>query len=212
MTIRIANHTWTLLPQKAVWIQETKTLLVSDLHLGKIEHFRKAGIALPVAAAGKSLEVLALLCHTYRPSRVLFLGDLFHSDRNSSYEAMAQFCTMFSTISLVLIEGNHDVLLPAHYHSLGIKRIVSLTEGPFLFTHEPTDEKIEGQVNVCGHIHPGVRLKGRGKQSLTLPCFYLSDTHFILPAFGYFTGKAVVRIEPKASIFAIAGDEVLAIK
>ena len=37
-----------LLPQKAIYYPQHKTLLAADLHLGKAGHFRNAGIAVPV--------------------------------------------------------------------------------------------------------------------------------------------------------------------
>ncbi|HNU41619.1 MAG TPA: phosphoesterase, partial [Cyclobacteriaceae bacterium] len=68
----------------------------------------------------------------------------------------------------------------------------------------------EGVYNLSGHIHPAVRLKGTGRQSVMLPCFYFGKQQGILPAFGSFTGMA--RIVPKKEdrIFVIAENKVIA--
>ena len=34
-----------LLPQKAIYWKQEKTLIAADVHMGKVGHFRKAGIA-----------------------------------------------------------------------------------------------------------------------------------------------------------------------
>ena len=38
----------------AVVLPERETLLVADLHVGKVQHFRKSGAPLPVAAEASS--------------------------------------------------------------------------------------------------------------------------------------------------------------
>jgi metallophosphoesterase superfamily enzyme len=51
MQIEIRDNHFDLLIQKAIFWQEKQTLLIGDLHLGKITHFRKEGIAIPQIAA-----------------------------------------------------------------------------------------------------------------------------------------------------------------
>lgn len=77
----------------------------------------------------------------------------------------------------------------------------------FLFTHKPADEDII--LNGCdyifsGHVHPGVRLQGKGKQSLSLPCFHFTEKQCIMPAFGEFTGKFIIKPNGKDRVYVIA--------
>jgi metallophosphoesterase superfamily enzyme len=71
------------------------------------------------------------------------------------------------------------------------------------------DEFPEHLYNLAGHIHPGVNLVGRGRQSLTLPCFYFGSRQGFLPAFGMFTGLA--RIAPKKDdkVFVVADNKIM---
>jgi len=73
-----------LLPEKAIYWSDKKILFVSDLHLGKIDHFRKEGIAVPFAARKTNLEKLAYLLQNHKVNQCIFLGDLFHSLYNQS--------------------------------------------------------------------------------------------------------------------------------
>ena len=81
--IEIRGHEFHLLPQKAIFWKNKNTLLISDLHLGKITHFRKAGIAIPTEALLRNFNILEFLIREYKPQRIILLGDLFHSAFNS---------------------------------------------------------------------------------------------------------------------------------
>jgi metallophosphoesterase superfamily enzyme len=61
-------------------------------------------------------------------------------------------------------------------------------------------------------LHPAVQLFGKGKQVFTLPCYYFGETNGILPAFGSFTGKAIIALEPESKVFAVAGNVVSRVK
>jgi metallophosphoesterase superfamily enzyme len=78
---------------------------------------------------------------------------------------------------------------------------------PFFFTHHPSEE--EGCFNFSGHLHPAIRLRGMGRQSLRLPCFFRNEKQMILPAFGEFTGSHVLSPGKKDHIYAIASNEVI---
>ena len=104
--------------------------------------------------------------------------------------------------------GNHDILDAKEYQAPNLDIVPEgLMEAEFIFTHHPYLH--DKAYNLCGHIHPAVKLSGTSKQSMTLPCFLFSLNQAILPSFGTFTGSA--RIEPKKedAIYAIADHEVI---
>ncbi len=65
MQIEIRNHHFELLYHKAMFWKETNTLLLGDLHLGKITHFRKEGMALPPNAIENNFARLDELIQTH---------------------------------------------------------------------------------------------------------------------------------------------------
>ncbi|HWZ34529.1 MAG TPA: ligase-associated DNA damage response endonuclease PdeM [Mucilaginibacter sp.] len=203
-----------LLPQRAIFWQEEKALIAADVHLGKVGHFRKAGIAVPRDMEQDDLAVLSDLIYEHRPQKIIFLGDLFHSDINADWEWFKLWRGQFPELRIVLIRGNHDIVHDDHYLQLNIELYDELVVGPFLMLHYPQpDEKLEqldGYV-FCGHIHPGVNLRGKGRQSLTLPCFAFGKRQAILPSFGRFTGRVAIRSLETDKIFAVLKDKVLAI-
>lgn len=195
MDIEILDEHFVLYPQKAIFWKSQKALLISDLHLGKINHFRKAGIPVPAKANDHNLEVFLDVVALCKPQRVVCLGDLFHSHYNAEWEVFGEVVKHFSHIAFELVQGNHDIMGKYQYLRKGIQVYDSLTMGKFLLTHHPLEEVPEGMYNIAGHIHPGVSLRGKGRQALTLPCFFFGERQGFLPAFGKFTGLA--RIAPK---------------
>jgi len=137
---------------------------------------------------------------------VLFLGDLFHSNQNNEWHLFAAWVEQ-QKAELVLVEGNHDVIPSWKFEQLGLEVLESYTEEAFFFTHFPSAQ--ENHFVFCGHVHPGVKLKGAGLQRLSLPCFYQSHNQLILPAFGTFTGLYLLQAKEGDRVFVTTGKEVV---
>ncbi len=197
MEIRIAGQDVLLLAQKAVFLVETRSLLIADMHIGKAMHFRKSGMAMPTGSDSRDLKLLSKLIVEYSAAEVVFLGDLFHSHENTSWKELAELLEAHPTVEFALVPGNHDRFSTRFIQNLSLQLMPDCYEkGPFLLTHAPLFEVPSGSYNFCGHIHPGVTLAGRGRMSLKVPCFWLGESLGVLPAFGELTGLAMVF--PKA--------------
>lgn len=211
MTLKISiNHnTFILHCTGAMYWAEKKMLLISDVHLGKVSHFRKHGSALPDRAKFKNFAKLDAVTQFFKPESICFLGDLFHSKVNNEWELFSDWALQVK-IPLVLVAGNHDIIAPMHYEALGISVCSESITGGFLLTHHP--EEREGLFNLSGHIHPGVRLEGFGRQFLKLPCFFYTPQQMILPAFGEFTGMYLLEPAEHTVIYAITKEDVVKVE
>jgi len=216
VTKKWASATWCdeelwLLPWRALFWKRASMLLVADLHLGKVNHFRKSGIPVPVKANDQNLINLVECIEQTRAERVVFLGDLFHSHYNEEWEVFGEVTRHFRYCNFELVLGNHDILSAQQYQRKNIQVHTQLEVAPFTLTHHPVETPATSGNYISGHLHPGVRLSGKGKQGITLPCFYFGAQQALLPAFGTFTGLA--RIQPKEGdrIFAIVHDQVMAV-
>jgi len=198
-------------PQKALFWRKKGILFLADLHLGKINHFRKSGIAVPPKANEKNLEVIVDLIHITKPERVICLGDLFHSYYNPEWEVFGELVKHFVKISFELVLGNHDIMSEQQYVRKGIVVHDSLRIDPFIFTHHPLTETDARLYNLSGHLHPGVNLRGKARQSVTLPCFYFGENSGLLPAFGAFTGLARIRPKKNDKVFVIVEEKIIEI-
>lgn len=186
-------------------------MILSDLHLGKVTHFRKAGIAVPQAAAEDTLLRLEILCNTFDLERVLLLGDLFHSDHNHEWLDFKSFIVRYPFLRFELVMGNHDIFSPKTYTSAGLHcHEALLNEPPFTFTHDRFADS--EYFNIYGHIHPAVRLFGKAKQVIRLPCYFFRKQEAILPAFGTFTGSHTLQFGLHDNVFVIADTEVIKVE
>ena len=209
MEIEIRGNTFRLLHQKAVYWRNTKTLLIADLHLGKITHFRKAGIALPTAAYAKNFSKLDELIEQVRPERIIFLGDLFHSHVNNEWAVFGKWRLQYPGLELIIVPGNHDVLPAQLYKDIRIDVFDDLIIDEFLFVHHPLEEVDENLFAFCGHVHPVYCLRSNAKQSIRLPCFVVDHDQMILPSFGVFTGGYEMNRMAGRQIMIVVAEEVI---
>ncbi len=207
-TISLQDQQFILHPSGAIYWPQQSLLLISDVHLGKVSHFRKFGAAVPVSAIRRNFEMLGETMAFFNPKKICFLGDLFHSYLNGEW-AFFESWVQSSNLEIILVSGNHDIISPLKYQALGIKVVHEWELQGFLLTHHP--EERTGFYNFSGHMHPAVTLRGKGRQSLRLPCFYLRKMQLILPAFGAFTGTHVFEMEQDDEAFAIADATVIKI-
>lgn len=230
-----AGQTLLLFPERAVFWKEAHTLILSDLHLGKSHHFQKHGIPLPGGIQQRTLERLFTLIERTNARRVFLLGDLFHSKYNREWQYFQGWINELKDLSesgleeIRLIKGNHDILPDEIYEQTGLTLCDAWTEGPFSFVHDRMETRIADQnhnvmkddlfhldrqtfdsvtLRFSGHKHPGIRLKSKGRQTMTLPCFHLTGSDLILPAFGELTGLHLISHLREDEVYAIAEDEV----
>lgn len=189
--------------RKAIYWEDNSSLILSDVHVGKLNHFQKNGIPIPSDGSKENLINIKNLIHEYDPNHVYILGDLFHSSYNKEWDDWIIYFSK-SNVMFTLILGNHDQYDSKKLWDSNITLVNELIIDPFLFTHYP--EKEIDQFNICGHVHPAVKLRGLGRQYMKLNCFYISDNQLILPAFGTFTGSHVLKPNKRDHVICITSD------
>lgn len=185
--IELQKQQLILTNQRAMYWPHEKMLILSDLHVGKTAHFRKHGIPIPDDIFKEDLSRLQQLINHFKVQHVLVVGDLFHAEANTNMDAFADWRHQFKDLDFLLVKGNHDRLSEVWISKCNLKVLDRLQLGPFLFVHDPQDSE-ESLFIISGHIHPGVLLKGRGRQNIKLPCYALTNSELVLPAFSRFTG------------------------
>jgi len=203
--LKIENSTIVLLPEKAIYWPEKKTLILSDIHLGKSGHFRKSGIAAPAKINSKNFLRLSVLIEDYKPETICVLGDLFHSDVNREWIEFEKWRNQFQNLRFKLVLGNHDTLHKSFYEAANIEVSDYSIAEPFIFTHQADkkNDRYRSLTQMSGHVHPAVRLNGRGKQTLRVPCFKVGRNEILLPAFGEFTGLHIIKPHETDRVFGV---------
>ncbi len=190
-----------------------RTLFLADAHFGKTATFRDAGIPIPAGTTRADLDRLSDAIDRTDTRRVMILGDLLHHKRGMDERTIDEFArwrTDRRALSMTLVRGNHDRSAGDPPGSWGIECVSGPVEcGPFRLVHEPDDEPPVDAHTLAGHIHPCVRLHGKGRQTMRTACYYFTPNLGLLPAFGSFTGMH--RVSPRAGdrVYAVGDGRVL---
>lgn len=174
----------------ALWLPESGTLVVADLHLEKGSSYAARGVMLPPFDTRATLARLEAEVAELTPATLVLLGDTFHDGRaigrlafddRLRVEALAKGCR------LVWVVGNHDAEGPG---PLPGDVADELTVGPLILRHEPQPGRQPGEV--AGHLHPCAKVAGKAR-AVRSRCFLTDRERLILPAFGTYAGGLNVR-------------------
>lgn len=210
MEINLLHNTFTLLPQRAMIWKEKRMLILGDLHIGKISHFRHAGIAVPAAALAENFVRLDSILQRHPVNEILFAGDLFHSSINNEWQLFTEWRMQYSNIPVNIVPGNHDTRALPFYRDAFLQILDDEHKiGPFTFSHHPKTAFAENEYVISGHVHPVIQLTGAGRQYLKFPCFYFGKQQCILPAFGNFTGGYSIKPEKGDTFIALVNESLI---
>ena len=198
--VTIADVTFVADLSGALFWEQQRLLVVSDLHLEKGSSFATRGVLLPPYDTVATLSRLAALIARHDPRTVIALGDSFH-DRSAHQRLSTQDRDAITALQMrrdwIWISGNHDPALPS---DLGGVVASEVAIGPIAFRHEPTGAAGE----VAGHLHPKARVSTRGR-SMERRCFASDGERAVMPAFGAYTGGLNIRDAAFAKIFGSPG-------
>ena len=198
-----------LLPERAVYLTDSATLVVADLHLGKSAAFRAKGLPVPEGDNARDLGRMRALVEKHGAASLVIAGDLFHAPSGITPEldaAMDEFLNAIG-IPVTLVLGNHDAkirCIPGRLHP--VERLE--LENGVAVVHDPADAGDDGFF-LCGHLHPIVKIPDGKRTSLRFPCFLKRKNTLVLPSFGSFTGGAVVHPKDGDRVFVELRGEVV---
>ena len=176
-----------MLPSRALFLPETKELLICDVHLGKAEYFQKNGIPLTNNSDKNNFSRIKKIVKKYSPEKLTILGDLFHSkfSIDKILQKKVEDLPILLKTNVELILGNHDV----GCNIKNIKILNNIKTKNIVFSHEQVSLTDNKTLNICGHYHPKLYLKNE-RDKLSFRCFAMdSDKNTLfLPAFGDLTG------------------------
>jgi len=186
--------------RRAAWFPNERVLAVADLHLGYAWAHRLAGQLMPITPPTDTLARLSELQRDYAPREIVVLGDIVHRAvaLASLEKEMRELIEILSAQSrLTLLVGNHDRQLHevAKRWALAIELAESREVGSNLLVHG--DKAITGQRPgqriVMGHEHPAISIGDGVTTSQKCPCFLVSDSVIILPAFSNWAAGTNIR-------------------
>lgn len=200
-----------LLPDRAVFWHKEKTLYIADTHFGKAATFRKVGIPVSEHTTAEDCLRLSQLVEETAAEKLIILGDFLHARAGRAQPVRNQLFDwrdQHRELSIVLIRGNHDQQSGDPWPELNIECMADPTEAEsWDLRHLPVDSPT--RPFMAGHLHPGYRLSGTGRDTLRNPCFVVGEERIILPAFGGFTGLKNMTLEPSEKLYLTNGKEII---
>lgn len=186
--VAVAGATFVADLSGALYWEDERLLVVSDLHLEKGSSFAMRGVLLPPFDTVATLGRLGAVITRYQPRAVIALGDSFH-DRDAHGRLSAESRDILAALRAgrdwIWIAGNHDPDLPS---DLGGSVAAEVSIGAVAFRHEPTGAHGE----IAGHLHPKARVSRRGR-SVERRCFAADGDRLVMPAFGAYAGGLNIR-------------------
>lgn len=141
--------------------------MAADLHIGWETALAEKGIHVPTQTS-RILSKLMRVIKTYRPTSLIFLGDVKHAVAKVKMEEWRDIPEFFETLGqevadIKVVPGNHDgtlePLLPADVKILSTKGVVIGDVGLFHGHAWPAPELLECQTLITAHVHPMVAFR-----------------------------------------------------
>jgi uncharacterized protein len=187
----------------ALFIKESKTLIITDLHIGYEEALNKQGVLIPRFTFKETIERLGWILLQTQPRTVVIAGDLKHEFGAISEQEWRDTLRLIDFIGktarkIVLVKGNHDTILGP----IANKRNVTVTSS---FKAKLGKEKIciihgdkipennafrKADIIIIGHEHPAISISD-GIRSEKYKCFikgtWKKKILLVLPSFNLVT-------------------------
>lgn len=203
--VALAGETMRLLGERAMHWPARDRLFIADLHLGKADVFRHAGIGLPSGGTLQDLSRLDELLAGTQSRELWILGDVLHGPALPTRwrDVWNQWRDRHRQLRVLALTGNHDRALAKA--GLDIELAGALVEdGPFALRHDPEPHR---ELHVlCGHVHPLAQLHGMRRR---WPAFWMRERMTLLPAFSQFTAGVVPGLSAGERLVAcVEGDAI----
>lgn len=195
-----------ILFNNALYFENTRTLIINDIHLGFESALTNEGVFLPNTNINLIIKQLELLSESLKSKKckvdkLIINGDLKHSfldiDKNTIKELNLFFEKINESLSpkeIIVIKGNHDTFLNVYFLK---KKISFLDEFSFSLLNEFNRKNFDviithghkkfdlkkNTIYILGHEHPAVGIR-KGTTFEQYKCFLfgkINESYIILP-------------------------------
>lgn len=184
-----------------IYLKKSKTLVISDIHIGIEETLNSKGILIPRMHFKDQLKKIAEILKKIDCIKVIINGDLKHEFGKISeteWRNTLKFIDALGNREILLIKGNHDKSILPILKKRKVIRVEELILENILITHGDVINKHSDDSNIkliiIGHEHPAILIKDLIRNEL-FKCYVI----------GEYTGKKMDKenkkdIKPKQII------------
>jgi metallophosphoesterase superfamily enzyme len=176
----------------ALWMPESRTAVLADVHLGFGWALRRRGQLGPVDDK-LTRRKLTTTVEELEPLTIVFLGDLVHAPRPATAEREAVAGALLSLrAQIVVVLGNHDRGFVRDYPELKVE-VCKEWHAPGLVAVHGDKALPEGEHVLAGHLHPAVTVFDDAGSGHKMPAFVAGEKLTLLPAFSAMAAGFDVR-------------------
>lgn len=152
---------------RAVFLPETATLVIADLHLGRGV---TSNISFPIESFHDDTDRLSSLLSMHSPDTLVIAGDIIHSFTSVPTTVKEQLVDLEESIQttgteLVYVRGNHDTILD-HHTDIPVLDYFCPDSTDILIAHGHELPDSDASYYIIGHEHPAMQIEGN-----KYPCF-----------------------------------------
>lgn len=161
---------------KALWIKKSKTLVISDIHMGYEESLNKQGLLVPRTLFKETEKELKKLIDKVKPRTIIINGDLKHEfgviSESEWQETLKILDLMLKQCQVILIKGNHDSILEPIAKKRRLKILDKYEIDKICIVHGDKIIETSSTIIIIGHEHPAICLNDEIKTE-KYKCFLL---------------------------------------
>lgn len=178
----MAAGEWLEFSDRAVYLPESDTLVIADLHLGRAV---TSAVDFPLPEDSSIRTRLEELVDRFEPAELVIAGDVLDSFSQVPDGVAATLEGLRASVDsagveLTVVEGNHDPMLSELTDAIAERRLGTST----LICHGHEHPEHSADRYVIGHDHPAIVIEGQRR-----PCFlygpgaYEGGDVIVLPSF-----------------------------
>lgn len=193
----------------ALYIKKSKTLVLTDFQLGYEEQLLRQGILVPFQHFENLTNRLLPILEKLKIDTIVVNGDLKHEFGRITRQEWSEVMDLLDFLhsfckKLVLVKGNHDVVLASMAKQRNIEVVDNYLADNIFVTHGDKLPEIpkETKMIIIGHVHPAVSISD-GTVSERYKCFlkgkWKNKTLIVQPsAFQLVEGSDIFRYDLKS--------------
>ncbi|MEF8832531.1 MAG: metallophosphoesterase [Candidatus Thermoplasmatota archaeon] len=182
----------------ALYFQDLKALVISDLHLGLEALMADSGVYMPKFQLSEMKENLKEISQKKDFDKIIVCGDIKHEFSETSYQEkkeVEEFIEFSQTLAeeIYLVKGNHDnyLIYPVkRYPEVSLKDSFFFKGVNFIHGHEKLEgiNRLDTEYLVIGHEHPALSLTDEIGAREKIRCFLYGEMKngtklVVMPAF-----------------------------
>lgn len=162
-----------------------KTLIISDVHLGIEESYRKQGVLVPRLQYKEIIDEINIMLGKAEFNKIIINGDLKHEFGTISQQEWKEVLDFIDylksrKLAITLIKGTHDTILGPLARRTDLEIVNETKIGDVLIAHCDKEAK-DYKTLIVGHQHP-VYMLTEGAKKEKYKCFVVEGNKIIMPA------------------------------